>query len=228
VLAFELVGGWTSARLLVRFLGLGDAEWEPLRAGFTRRGTRERVTLAMGPASPALALRFAAGVDRFRPTLDEALIDEVLAHRAVVVVSDPRPAAPPLDAAATLVRAASAVVNAGALALRCRTSGLAHGADGFQALAGGVDRADDRVAALLALYVTFAVGPRPSTVGLQAFALPDLELPVAGDPDRDLPRLRAAALDLLRGRTGTGSVRPDDRALPDVPANPHGLRVAGT
>lgn len=223
MLAFDLVGGWTSPNLLLRFLTLGDTKWEPLRAGFTHRVTRERVTLGMGPPSPSLAMAFAPGLDRFRPTIDADLLDEILTHRAVVTVSNP--VGTGLERVTTLVRAANAVVDAGALAVRCRTSGLAHGADGFQALAvdveAAVGRPHDLVEALFGLYVHTHLDPRPSTLGMSVFDAPDVEIDGTGDLDRDLPRLRAAALDVLRG--GPVSLRPDVRGLGATLTNPHGL-----
>lgn len=116
-------------------------------------------------------------------------------------------------------------MNAGALGARCRTSGLAHGADGFQALVSAVDAAvgtDAVTEALFDLYVHVHDGSeRPSTVGMHALGAPDVELVRAVDPDLDLPRLRAAALAVLGG--AETRPRPDDRGLSAPLTNPHGL-----
>ena len=230
MLAFDLPGGWTSPNLLVRFLTLGNNPWQPLRAGFTHRVTGERVKLALGPPSEALAAAFASGVDRFRPTVDAALLDELLTHRSVVTVSDGTLDRTPFERARSLARAADAIVNAGALGARCRTSGLAHGADGFQALVAAADAAADADAlaeALFDLYVHVRDGDGPSsTLGMHALGAPDVELVGAGDPDLDLPRLRAAALAVLRG--AETRPRPDDRGLPALLSNPHGVTPGST
>lgn len=228
VTAFDLVGGWTSPGLFVRLLTLGEGPWEPLRTGFTHRVTGERVRLGMGGRSATIAEAFAAGVDWFRPSIDEALLVEIADHRAVASVWDPS-GDRPFSRALTLLRAANVVVDAGALAARCRTSGLAHGHDAVQALLAEAEAAAaDGDAALaeplLAAYVRFdPARARPCTLGMHALGAPDLALATAGPPDRDLPRLRAAALAVLRGRTVAAT--PDDRALPGPLHNGFGVAV---
>lgn len=223
MLAFDLPGGWTSPNLLLRFLALGNNPWQPLRAGFTHRVTGERVKLAWSPVSNPLIAAFSADFDR---RIDAALLDEILAHRAVVTVSIDAGDGDPIARAVTLARAADAVVNAGALAVRCRCSGLAHGADAFQARVAAVEATAGVPSALhealLEVYVDIPLRPgRPSTVGMQALGLPDVELPRAGDPDLDRERLWGAARDLLRGPVPASRV--DNRGHPSAMTNPHGL-----
>ena len=235
-LAFDLVGDWTSARLLIRLLLVVKSPWEPLRAGFTHRETGERVALSMAPPSADLARAFAAGSDPTRPTLDEPLIAAITAHRSIVSLATDPTAEPdaasaepsaPFARQRTLLRATRAVINAGALAVRCRTSGLAHGADAFCAL---VDRADaatgaDLAEVMLATYVRFALGDdRPRTHGLHAFGSPDVAVDGAIGPDRAHARLEAAALAAIGGEVPDGAV-PDETPRADPIYNPSGIVV---
>ena len=219
-LAFDLVGDWTSARLMVRMVMLGDSPWDVLAAGFTHRDTGERVTLAMGPPQPALARAIAAGVDPARPTLDERLLEEVTAHRSVVVVADPT-GADPQRRAETLLRAAGQIVNGGALAARCRSSGLAHGADGLHALVQRLDEADPDV--LVEAYVRFDTDPASArTWGMHALGLPDLAFRVNPGPDRARAALEAEALAWARSAGTTETGTPDDADPEDPRFNPFG------
>lgn len=221
--AFDLVGGWTSPHLLLRLMEVVDSPWEALKAGFTHRETKERVTIGMGPAVVGLAEAMLASVDPVLPTIDEPLALELPTHRAVVSVFTTQ-GKDPLATATTVLRAADAVVNAGAMALRCRTSGLAHGADGFQLLVGEVERAADREAKAKALIRAFVLlrltGPSPGTVGLHALGAPDVALAGPTDPDRALAKLEAHALAAVLDPPKAG---PDDRKLPGPLHNPKGL-----
>ncbi len=222
--AFDLVGGWTSPHLLLRLLEVVDSPWEPLKSGFTHKETKEKVSLGMGPAVQGLAEAMVASVDPVLPTIDEALALELPTHRAVVSVYASQ-GKDPLATATTVLRAANAIVNVGALALRCRTSGLSHGADGFQLLAQEVEQATDREARARALIRAFVLprlaGPSPCTVGLHALGAPDVALAGPVDPDRALAKLEARALALVLDPPS--SAGHDDRKLPGPMHNERGL-----
>lgn len=224
-LAFDLVGGWTSPNLFLRLLTIVEGPWEPLREGFVHRDTGERARLSMGPPSPELAATFPSGVDPFAPTIDEGLSDEIDAHRAVVTVRSASDPAPALVRALTVVRATNAALNAGAVAVRCRTSGLAHSAEAFQALAAVVEVAgeESRAEALYGLYVLHARS-MGCTLGMHALGRPDVALRAAGaDLDLDLARLRALGMSIARGDPRGDAAEPDPRPLPAPLKNPFGL-----
>ncbi|MEZ4241030.1 MAG: hypothetical protein R3F59_33695 [Myxococcota bacterium] len=242
-LAFELVGEWPSARMLLRLMLLNRPDWEPRESGFTHRSTGERVQLAMGPSMPELAEAIAAGVDPVRPSMDDALLSAVVHHRAVVVVSEPS-GRDDVDRARTLLRAAGQIVNGGALAARCRTSGLAHGADALHVLVRKLAAAEgegepgedadlallgeDAPSVLLQAYVRFDLSGEARTYGMHALGAPDValdpaELAGAGGVDRARARLEAAALGLLRGERDAAGASPDPTVARAPHHNPHGV-----
>jgi hypothetical protein len=145
----------------------------------------------------------------------------------------------------TALRAADAIVQGGAIAVRCGTSGLAHGADGFQALLQQAEAArdgsptlvSDLAEALFQCVVRLALAPVPMTIGMQAFARPDVVLDALPDvgldaglnADRAVATLERVALGLIRGAEVPRG-RPDTRSLFLAARNPHGVvssRVPG-
>lgn len=226
-LVFELAGNWTSGRILVRLLMVVECPWQPLRAGFIHKDTGERAQLAMAPPQPALTEALAAGVDPVLPSIDDELLGRIAHHKSVVLVTAPG-GPDPLKAALTAARAANAIVDGGALALRCRTGGLAHGADPFQWLVAQAEQAAegtgelDLAAALFPIYIRRDLGgPQPQTLGMAALGAPDVVLPHPEPPARAAARLEHHALALLRG--AEIAAEPDERGLPEGLHNPLGV-----
>lgn len=221
---FDLVGLWNHPRLLLRLLAVIDSPWEALETGFTHRETGEVVSLTMSPPNLSLIEAMLATTDPVLPTIDEAIGAEMLDHRSVVGVSI-RPGADPLATALTLLRGTDAIVNGGALAARCRTSGLSHGADGFQLLVAEAQRAADRRelarALIRATVLLVPTGDRPFTLGLHLLGAPDVVLEGPTAVDRAVARLEAAALDAVLAPPA--ATTPDPRGLPGLLANPLGI-----
>lgn len=212
-LTFDLPGDWTSARLLLRLLAAIDSPWDARMSGFTHRDTGECADLSMSPPRPELADLFAAGVDPIDPTIDDALLEAIHHHRSVVTVTaqdaPPDARADAIADALAVVRATAAIVTGGALAARCRSSGVAHGADAFHALVQVIDAVDadggDVLPHLVRLVVRFdLLAEPPRTVGMGAFGVDEVTLPAAEqpgpapDPSLAHARLVAAALAALR------------------------------
>ncbi|MCB9683744.1 MAG: hypothetical protein H6735_01725 [Alphaproteobacteria bacterium] len=221
---FDLVGLWNHPRLLLRLLAVIDSPWEALETGFTHRETGERVSLTMSPPNLGLVEAMLAGTDPVLPTIDEAIAKEMVDHRSVVGVSI-RPGPDVLQTALTLLRGTDAIVNGGALALRCRTSGLSHGADGYQLLVAEAERAEGREelarALIRAMVLLVPTSERPCTIGLHALGAPDIVLKAATDPDRALARLEAAALAAVLDPPT--EVEADARGLPEPLRNTVGV-----
>jgi len=202
--------------------------WTVDSKGFVQRETGERAQLGMSlePVTSLIDV-FARGACPVRPSIDEALFAEIVAHKSVVSVSlEPGRTGP--RAAFTLARAVDAIINAGALAVRCRTSGLSHGADAFQALVGRactVDPEDDATlaAALYECYVLLHPEHRPPhTVGLHALGASDLALEGDLGADRATITLEDLARRTLRSGVAMGAAAPDPRDGSDPRHNPLG------
>lgn len=217
----ELVGDWTSARLLVRLLMVIDSPWELSAEGLTHRDTGETCALAMRPREEGLAEAFRAGECPVRPSLSDEVLEGIEGHRSVLTLS----AAPELrgwDAAHTVLRCGSALVDSGALAIRCLQSGLAHAGDRLGAIARMADDArDDRAMLGESLYLAYVMpfvrdeGP-PRTRGMALLEAPDAVVVGSVAEPNALDAMESLCLSTLAGRApGSGEVV---RASPHSPA----------
>lgn len=191
--ALELVGDWTSARLLIRLLQAIESPWRLGERGLTHEETGETCAVTMRQADPRLAGLFRAGDDPVHPSLTDAVVQAIDGHKAVVKVT-PDPAHDGEAATLAVVRCADGLVNAGAIALWCPISGAAHDADRFQERVRELDAVDDpalKREALFHLLVRPLVAGETSwhTSGMGLLGGPDVHCP------RDLPDV--IALDLL-------------------------------
>ena len=207
-LAFDLVGDWPSPWILVRLLQVVDSPWEPGQRQFVHRDTGERCRVAMRmEPDPALVEAMREGVCPVKPSLDDDLLTQAAEHRAVATVwVDGEPS---VETARTLVRATAGLIDAGAVAVRCRGSGLAHGADAFQAIAAQL--ASDEADALVDALVRRQLVGTAQTTGLALLGLPDVAIERDIGADRAADVLTRAAAALIRGE-GLEGLRAGGRA----------------
>ncbi|HHO49675.1 MAG TPA: hypothetical protein ENK18_02105 [Deltaproteobacteria bacterium] len=174
----ELVGDWTSARLLVRLLVVIDSPWELSAAGLTHRDTGETCELQMRPRDASMIEVFRAGECPVRPSLSDEVMEGIAGHHSILTVS----ASPDLrgwEAARTVLRCGSALVDSGALAVRCLQSGLAHAGDRLSTLERMAGAAgDDRALLGESLYLAYVMplvrdGASPRTRGMALLEAPD-------------------------------------------------------
>lgn len=131
--AIQLVGDWTSARILIRLLQVIDSPWQLSRTGLTHAETGETCQVTMRRHDDELIERFADGECPLRPSLDAPTLAAIGTHRAVLRV-EPVRSLEGIAAARALLRCGDGLINAGGVAVRCVNSGLAHSADRWQAL----------------------------------------------------------------------------------------------
>lgn len=219
-LVFTLPGEWTSPGLMLRLLEVVESDWQATERGFASLSTGRVVSLAMAGPISGLDRVFADGFDPTRPPLDDALLQEIAGHKAVVQVSLSVDAEDPVAALDVALAATNAIIDGGALAVHVGTSGLVHGADAFQgllAMVGASASPGERLRALATLVVRYRFGARPMTLGMHALGRPDAEIGAQADPDRAI-----GALERLVWGPVDAAV-PDDRGLHELLTNPYGL-----
>ncbi|MFT4626589.1 MAG: hypothetical protein ACI8PZ_005266 [Myxococcota bacterium] len=217
---FDLVGDWPNPWILVRLLQVVGSPWEPGEDGFTHRDTGELGKVGMRTTpDPVLMQAMRDGVCPVKPSLDEELLAEAAEHKAVAGVWVD--GAPSVANARTLVRVVAGIIDGGAVALRCRGSGLAHGADAFQAIAARLDDPDDEAEALVDALVHRQLGPTAQTTGMALLGLPDIALERDVGPDRAADVLTKAAVALIRD-TGLEGLRAGGRnwSVAESPTHP--------
>lgn len=191
--ALELVGDWTSARLLVRLMYAIDSPWELGDKGFVHSETGEICAVTMRQADPKVAAAIHAGEHPVHPSFTDDVLGAVDAHHAVLRVT-PDPSLKGDAALAAAVRCADGLVNAGAIAVWCPASGAAHAADRWQVLAAELDAATDDA---LRREVLYRMVVRPLVAAPERWHTDGMGL--IGGPDvacsRDIPD--AIALELL-------------------------------
>lgn len=216
--AVEVVGDWTSARLLIRLMQAIDSPWELTEAGLVHEDTGEVCLLEMRRADPALPAAFRAGESPVFPSLTDEVLAGIDGHRSVLRVV----AAEPLvgeDASAAVVRCGSGLIDAGGIALRCVQSGVAHSAAHWQLLASQLDLAADAADRRSALYQALV---RPlvrtasgwETVGMGLLDLPDVCAPPDLSETAALDAMEAVVARMLAGGQPVegGTVRPSPTA----------------
>ena len=190
------------------------ADWHRLRTELTGTGYLPKIVLCLvGPrdfpqlAAPILAETglehefaprdermaeaFAASAFRVHPTLDAADFERIAAHESVLyVLSKNVTSREAPDAGRALLRAGARLLHAGAIALKCDSSGIAHAAARWRALAMQANDPADPVARWAGLFAAFVQYPIRSggdlyTCGMHLLGAPDLIaahnlLPVAG------------------------------------------------
>jgi hypothetical protein len=219
----ELVGDWTSARLLIRLLQAIDSPWQLSAAGLTHVDTGETCTVSMRAHDPRLTDTFARGECPVRPSLNAEALAGIESHRAVVTVR----AIDELtgwDAARAVVRCANGLIDGGAIALRCVESGLAHSGDHWQTLermAEAAEHEGNRVLLGETLYMALVMpmapyGDRLRTRGMALLEAPDAMIPATVPEANALDALEATCLRVLAGQApATGD---PIRASPSSPA----------
>ena len=206
---FDMVGDWPSPWILVRLLEVVGSPWQPGDAGFTHRETGESCKVGFSPRPDSqLVQAMRDGVCPVTPSLDDLLLEQASSHKAVAVVWVEGP--PSIERGRTLVRAVAGMIDAGALAVRCRASGLSHGADAFQSIAARLDDPESESEALVDALVYRRLTPTAETVGLDLLGLPDIALSHDVGPDRAADVLTRAATALIQGE-GLESLRAGGR-----------------
>jgi len=220
--ALQLVGDWTSGRLLGRILGAIDSPWEPAPAGLTHRDTHETCIVRLHPPDTTLPEAFAAGDSATLPSLTKETRDAIATHRTVLSVQ-PAPALVGWDGARAALRCGADMVDAGAIAVLSAGTGRAHSADRWQALermAQTAEQEGDRAMLAEVLYLAF-VHPLRAAAGTwrsQGMALleaPDVQVPSS------VPQ--TAARDAIEGvclRTLAGRAPVEDSRVRANPGSP--------
>lgn len=179
IASIQIVGDWTSARILIRLLQVIDSPWQLSRAGLTHAETGETCQVVMRGHDAALLELFPAGECPVRPSLDDATLTAIGTHRAVLRV-EPIEDLTGWSAARALLRCGDGLINAGGVAVRCVASGLAHSADRWQALeqmAVQADEAHDRQRLGETLYEALVRQLVPTQGGVRTLGMALLEAP---------------------------------------------------
>lgn len=221
-MGFELLGDWTSGAQLVRLLDAVRCPWVPGPLGLVHRETRERAQIRLVPRQRARVAALLEGWDDYPAAVDHEVRERALRHRSCLIVKADAQEGEPLQSALTCARAASALVDGGAVVVRCRTSGGVQPADAFQEHVAAAERAgaEELAVALLHVYVRFhlALG---RTVGMAVLGAPDVALDGLDLPERVAARLEHHARALLAGeREG---VEPDRERVAPALRNPLGV-----
>jgi hypothetical protein len=214
----ELVGDWTSPRLLIRLMAAIDSPWDLTERGLRSRQTGEVIRLEMRGPDLRLPPRFRTGDSPIAPSLTEELLDGVDGHRSVLRIQSASALEPDKELLA-VARCGAALANAGAIALWCPQSGVAHAADRWlelvKALESGED--EDREAQYSA-WVRCLVRTRQrwATAGMGLLGLPEVAVPPELPDATALETLRRTSLALRRGQPPVegDSVRPSVRFGP--------------
>ena len=215
---FDLVGDWPSPWILVRLLQVVNSPWEPRDDGFVHRGTGEACKLGFAARpNPSLVTAIRDGACPVTSTVDEDLIEQAQDHKAVTVVWVE--GEPSVALGRTLVRAVAGIIDAGAVAVRCRRSGLTHSADAFQAIAARLESPDTADEALVDALVYRQLSGDAQTSGMDLLGLPDVALKRDVGPDRAADVLTRAAIALIRGE-GLEGLRAGGRSwsVAEVPS----------
>ena len=215
---FDLVGDWPSPWILVRLLQVVNSPWEPGEEGFVHRRTGEACRVGFS-GRPDLRLVSAIhdGACPVTPSIDEDLLEQARDHKAVTVVWVE--GEPSVARGRTLVRAVAGIIDAGAVALRCRRSGLSHGADAFQAIAARLEAPETADEALVDALIYRQLVGDAQTSGMDLLGLPDIALQRDVGPDRAADVLTQAAVALIRGE-GLEGLRAGGRSwsVAEVPS----------
>jgi hypothetical protein len=140
---------------------------------------------------------FDASADRVEPSIskhDEAAIAK---HTAVAYVLSPRlPRAEAMHTSARVLRVIGALLDAGGLAVKCESAGIAHGAERWRELAKRLSRKSllDRATALRLAFVRRPIGDDDVlySCGMHLLGERDVEVAPSGDVFEDI-----AWMDLL-------------------------------
>lgn len=173
---------------------------------------------------PGMPEAFRLAADRLQPSFgpdDEAAAHDHTAVAYVVTEQLPRHAAAPT--ARAMLRVIGALFGlAGATAVKCESSGIAHGRDHWLALARTAARSDDpqqRHEALVRSWVRMPLSDREAlySCGMHLLGHPDVELPARMDPHlaaRWMLTVGKRSLDVERGELQVGStLRVDGQPL---------------
>lgn len=190
--SLELVGDWTSPRLLIRLMIATDSPWQLTDRGLQSRETGDLCRLEMRGPDLKLAAKIREGDSPTAPSITEEIALAVETHKSVLRVV-------PLDssgddALVALARCGAGLANAGAIALLCPQSGASCGADRWIALVEEIEAEIDTPSKRERLASAFVrplvrAGDRWRSLGMGLLGCPDVAVP-GSLPD-------AVALDLL-------------------------------
>jgi hypothetical protein len=210
----ELVGDWTSPRLLIRLMTVIDSPWDLTERGLRSRETGELVRLEMSGPNPRLSPRFRTGDSPIAPSLTAEILEGVDAHRSVLRIQTVSELEPDKELLA-VARCGAGLVNAGAIAVWCPQSGVAHAADRWIELAKALEEDDPDREAQYTAWVRCLVRTRQrwSTAGMGLLGLPDVSVPPELPDATALEMLRRTSLALRRGKAPVEgeSMRPSVR-----------------
>lgn len=194
------LGGWKSfdpVARVVRAAGGGD---------FTFDHKHSRLA-----SDPRMMGAFEASADRVKPSLQRQDREAILKHGAVAYVMSPPLPAPEAQAlSARMLAVVQALLDAGAVAVKGESSGIAHGAARWRALAGRAaaarNDAVERAGALFAAWVRRPIreGGLFYSCGMHLLGERDLELPPGPDLADDLGWIDLLALYLLADKPARG------------------------
>jgi hypothetical protein len=212
----EIVGDWTSPRLLVRLMVATDSPWELTEQGLRSSETGDLCTVTMRGPDPKLPAAFRKGDHPAHPSILDELVPAIEGHHSVLRIT-PDPALQGDAAALAAVRCADGLVNVGGLAVWCPHSGAAHSGDRFQERMRELDALQDEV---LQREVLGRLLVRPLVDHPQRWHTQGMDL--LGGPDAACPRdlSDVVALELLGQAVASVLVgRP--------PAEGREVRIAG-
>lgn len=168
---------------------------------------------------PRMMGAFDAAADRVKPSLLRQDREAILKHSAVVyVLSPPLPAADAPELSTRALSLVTALLDAGAAAIKNESSGIAHGAARWRALAtralrasGGAAGRPDRLERASALYAAWVRRPIRDTAllyscGMHLLGERDVELPPGPQLSEDLDWLDLLALYQLAEKPARGLV----------------------
>jgi hypothetical protein len=213
----ELVGDWTSPRLLIRLMAAIDSPWDLTERGLRSRETGEVVRLEMRGPDPRLPPRFRTGDSPIAPSLTDEILEGVSGHRSVLRIQSASALEPDKELLA-VARCGAGLVNAGAIALWCPQSGAAHAADRWLELAKVLEDPDPEREAQYTAWVRCLMRTRQrwSTAGMGLLGLPEVSVPPELPDATALEVLRRTSLALRIGQPPVEgeSVRPSVRFGP--------------
>ena len=210
------------------------ADWHRLRVEMTGNGFLPKIVLCLvgddrfakkaGPIlkaagaehefrdrDPRMASAFKASVCPAAPTLDAEEIERIDQHESVLyVLSKNSTSGQAPEASRAMLGLGAKLLEAGGLAMKCESSGIAHGRARWIALAEQAQSRQDSWPALFRAYVQFPIGSKKDlyTCGMHLLGKPDLIVSKSLEVDDIVGLFQTFALYLLgecvEGRFASG------------------------
>lgn len=180
----------------------GWADWHRLRVEMTGNGCLPKIVLCVvsgrdfperakrvleelgcehefAPGDAGMAKAFEASASRVAPTLTKVDLEHIATHESVLyVLSKNYPAREAPEVSRTMLRAGVRLLSAGGIAMKCESSGTAHGSVHWKALAERAEAGDaaERGSALFGAFVRYPIGSDRDlyTCGMHLLGQPDL------------------------------------------------------